>query len=278
MVARIVGLLHGTPVLYTVHGWGFGPGRRMTQSVIVWMVELLLAPFAARYIMVSRADEKAARRKLLIRKSRITVIHNGVPDAGLRADVEANSGIVMVDRSKDHEMALHAFSKVQTTMRLQLIGSGTDEPTFVTKAMVWAQSAKDRIDFVGESTTVRKHLAANAVFLLASKYEGLPLSIIEAMGAGLPVVATNVGGVNELIDQDCHGYLIPTGDIDKLSAALQRLVDQGSLRRRLGEAARERYEACFRLDTMCEQGLAVYTSMSTRSGMDSRHGGQTVND
>jgi len=123
----------------------------------------------------------------------------------------------------------------------------------------------DRVDFLGARTDVAQLLASSDIFVLASRFEGLPISILEAMRAGLPVVATNVGGVRELVD-DQTGILVPAGDPSSLAAAIRELIANPQLRTLLGKNGRIKFEKNFRAEAMTEKIIAVYNTCLARSG------------
>ncbi len=261
LIARLAGLISRVPVVFTVHGWGFGIGRPKRQSQFVWLSERLMAPFARRYITVSQTDANVATQRLGLSPKKVEVIHNGVPDTLQVADPKLNRGIIMVarvDASKDYETALRAYSRVATDMQFTCIGHGTDSEEFSTYARSWATPAQDRLSLKGPSTQIAGELATSAIFVLASRWEGLPLSIIEAMRAGLPIVATDAGGVDELVDSGKNGYVVPIGAPAALRDALQTLVDDPELRSQFGAESRRRYKAMFQVEQMCEKVSGVY--------------------
>jgi glycosyltransferase involved in cell wall biosynthesis len=93
---------------------------------------------------------------------------------------------------------------------------------------------------------------------LASRWEGFPISILEAMRAGLPVAASNAGGVAEAVQHGVTGFLVPCGDAAALRACLELLLRDPALRKRLGDAGRRRYEAGFTLDRMARRTFDAY--------------------
>ncbi len=101
-------------------------------------------------------------------------------------------------------------------------------------------------------------LAEAQVFVLATNWEGLPLSVLEAMRAGLPVVATDVGGVGEAVVEGKTGFLVPRGDEEALKARLRTLLLSPDLRASMGEAGRRRYEEAFTLERMLRETWRVY--------------------
>jgi glycosyltransferase involved in cell wall biosynthesis len=104
-------------------------------------------------------------------------------------------------------------------------------------------------------------LPASDVLLLTSISEGIPLTVIEAMAAGRPVVATNVGGVGEIVEDGTTGLLAPSGDDAGLAEHVLRLADDAALRERMGEAGRRRAHALFPESRMHEEYARLYGEM-----------------
>ncbi len=121
----------------------------------------------------------------------------------------------------------------------------------------------ERVRLLGYRTDVPDLLAASDVFVLASAYEGLPVSIMEAMAAGLPVVATAVGGVPEAVVDGETGVLVPPRDADRLSHALVSLARDEPTRHRMAEEARERSRA-FDIRTAVREQERVYRELAGR--------------
>jgi glycosyltransferase involved in cell wall biosynthesis len=112
-----------------------------------------------------------------------------------------------------------------------------------------------RVLFLGEvpADQVDGYLRAGDVFVLNSSYEGLPHVVLEALRAGVPVIATDVGGTGEIIEPDVNGLLMPPGDDERLHSALLQLLQQPSERARLVEAGRRRIAERFQWDHLVEQ-------------------------
>lgn len=123
------------------------------------------------------------------------------------------------------------------------------------------------VRLVGERDDVPELLSSSSVFVLSSSSEALPVSVLEAMAAGLPVVATRVGGVPELVVDGETGFLVPPSDAAALAAALQRLLDDPELRARLGAAGRARAEEHFALDSFVEGHLDLYRRALAAKGL-----------
>jgi glycosyltransferase involved in cell wall biosynthesis len=129
------------------------------------------------------------------------------------------------------------------------------------QAQAAALGVAGHVFFAGHRTDARRLLAAADVFVLPSRHEGMPLAALEAMEAGLPVVATRVIGSAEVIDDGVTGALVRPGDPTALGAAVARLLADPALRRRQGAAGRRRYEARFTRTRMAVKTAEVYDSV-----------------
>jgi glycosyltransferase involved in cell wall biosynthesis len=107
----------------------------------------------------------------------------------------------------------------------------------------------------------RRQLALARLFALPSYFEGLPMSVLEAMAAGLPVLATAVGGIPEAVADGVEGFLVEPGDIDALAARLAQLLQDDALARRMGEAARRKVESTFCSDAVLPRVERLYREL-----------------
>jgi glycosyltransferase involved in cell wall biosynthesis len=128
-----------------------------------------------------------------------------------------------------------------------------------------AQRCGARIDFVGERDDVADLLGAFDVFALASHWEGSPIAVLEAMSAGLPVVATAVGGVPGIVSDGETGVLVPPGAPDALAAQVLGLLRDPERARRLGEAGKARALARHRVETLCDGVQRIYREVLERA-------------
>jgi glycosyltransferase involved in cell wall biosynthesis len=262
-IARLAGLFTRTPVIFTAHGWGFAPGTPLLQKSFVWTAEALSATASARVICVSEYDESLARRWLPFASSRLTTIRHGIPDIPLVASPQRQppriSMVARVSGQKDHALAIEAFSRLKSdSALLRLIGEGTRSSELQGLLASVPQPVRSRVECLGSREDVARLLADSEIFVLFSKYEGLPLTIIEAMRAGLPVLASDVGGVRELVSPRRNGLLVPRDDLAAAVEALQFLVDHPQERAKLGAAGRMRYLSEFGEQRMLSSTERVY--------------------
>jgi len=221
-------------------------------------------------ICVSEYDRQLALRLGVGNESLITRIHNGVPDvrADQRSIVKSSGPIRVVcvarlDVPKEHVLLLEAMATIdKLPWVLELIGDGP--LTAVARQRARDLGIADRVMFSGLCNDVPSRLAVADVFVLASAWEGLPLSILEAMRAGLPVVASDVGGVAESVNDGVTGFLVPKGDKAVLADRLMRLLVDATLRKQMGRAGRTIYERDFAFAVMYQRTLKIYTDLLAR--------------
>lgn len=176
------------------------------------------------------------------------VIYNGIPTARFarpaRERTAGARGLVLLHigrfaPQKNHRLLVEGCalaSREYPSMQLWLVGEGPLRAEV--ERLVREKGLEERVLFLGVRSDVPELLAAADIFVLPSDWEGLPLVVVEAMAAGKPVIASAVGGVPELIEQERTGMLVPAGDPEALAQAILRLARDPELRRRVGEAAR----------------------------------------
>ena len=169
---------------------------------------------------------------------------------------------------KDALTLLRGLAKLpRGTYEAVIVGDGPDRPELASEAR--RLGLESVVQLAGERNDVPELLAASDIFVLSSRSEGLPLSILEAMAAGLPVVATTVGGVPELVLEGETGLLVPPGDPQALAGAIERLLDDSTLRGRLGAAGRIRVEERFDLVSTRQAHLDLYSTLLAAAGLPS---------
>lgn len=159
---------------------------------------------------------------------------------------------------KGQDIALDAFAQAGAPGLLVLVG---DASTPWGQAMLRHAAILglgDKVRFLGQQEDVFPLLAALDVFLAPSRREALGLSILEAMGMGLPVLGSKVGGIPELIQHEVNGLVLPPEDVPAWSEGIRRLAQDASLRRAMGDAGRRDYLARFTSETMVQATLDVY--------------------
>jgi len=268
LVSRLAALLTRTPVLFTAHTWSFNEGSSGLQDKISLLLERVLARLGGHIIVVSESNSHIALHHRVATKRQLSTVWNGIPDGGgLRANHGRNPvpRIVMVARfvhQKDHENLLRALADVQVPWSLSLPGDGPLLERI--KRLAEQLGIQDRVHFPGACDNIPELLAASDIFVLSTNHEGLPISILEAMRAGLPVVATDVGGISECVDHGVTGYLVQPKTVADLRGRIVELLSCAEQRAQLGKAGRERFLRDFQLEAMVSKTLDIYQSIGTR--------------
>ncbi len=261
LIGRLAGRLEGVPTIYTAHGWRFAPGVAWPERMVGWPGEWVGARLGEHIITVSTYDYDLATRYRIAGSNHVALIHNGIGDCPLPSRKEGRSDIqlVMVARfapPKDHLLVLRALEGLPSHVRLLLIGDGPSLTETLGHAITLGVG--HRVSFLGQRTDVADILSCSDVLVLASNSEGLPISILEGLRAGLPVVATDVGGVRDCVHDGVNGMVVRRGDVTSLRSALSSLVETTSLRARMGVQGRQLYEQQFTADHMVSKTYRVY--------------------
>jgi glycosyltransferase involved in cell wall biosynthesis len=219
----------------------------------------------------------------LIRRDKVKVIPNGVdidafasaPEVRCRVRSDLKVGHsefvwLAVGRllpQKDYATLLTAFEPLANApARLLIAGRGPLlEPL---QQQVQQLGIRSQVTFLGVRDDVRELLAAADGFVLSSAWEGMPNVIMEAQAAGKPVVATQVGGVAELVEDGASGFLVPPRDSHALSGAMQRLMMlTGEQREQMGSKGRDHVIAHYSVDAMANQWMALYQELLMTKGI-----------
>jgi glycosyltransferase involved in cell wall biosynthesis len=271
LLARVAARYHRIPCVFTAHGWAFSEGVSQFRKWIAMPLEWLAGRLGANIIAVSKFDYDLALHYGISDSRHIRAIANGIPDDAGRAHPERGGPpvIAMVARfnhQKDHITLLRALSQVRAPFRLWLIGDG---PLLEqSRAYVAQLGLTGRTEFLGDCTSVRQVLTNAHVFALISRYEGLPISILEAMRAGLPIIATDTGGVSEAVRQGWNGLLVGRANENTLRDALESLLYDPRLRASFGRRSRALFEKTFKVETMVGRTFEVYDH--TLTGLPNR--------
>jgi glycosyltransferase involved in cell wall biosynthesis len=261
-LARAAARLRHIPSVFTPHGWSFLDRSSLTPRMFFCYVERLASRLGGRVINVCAYEQELARRFGISTRA-LEVVHNGIAEAGFARmrPIDAQPPVmVMVARftaQKDHVTLLRAVSGLLSMeWHLQLLGGGELESRV--RAQVGTLGLGGRVQILPPETDVNRVLMKAQLFVLSSQFEALPISILEAMRAGLPVVASDAGGVAECVKHEETGVLVGRGDVAGLRDALARMIADPALRDRLGEAGSRLWRAQFTAPSMTARTVEVY--------------------
>jgi glycosyltransferase involved in cell wall biosynthesis len=279
LIGRLAARLLNVPAIYTVHTWCFTEGTSRAWRSLGLPSETVAARWARRIITVSDANRMTAISKRIANPDKFVTVHNGIADCSARARPGAGNTprIVMVARfvaQKNQALLIQALTRIGSPLILTLVGDGPLRQQ--AEQVAAACPAHIQVEFLGERQDVAEILAASNLFVLSTNWEGFPISILEAMRAGLPVIATDVDGVREAIADGDNGLLVRVRDLDSLVEAIRTLIADAALRERMGGRGRIAYEEQFSLGAMLRKTISVYevtlgtTLVQSRNQSDDR--------
>jgi glycosyltransferase involved in cell wall biosynthesis len=234
----------------------------------------IIARGVGRYFVVSEHTGDQFRERVGWPRARIEVIPNAVDVEALRRERNPNLRralqdgverplilvVARLDPQKGHPDLLAAAAEVPDVQFL-LAGDGPDR--LALERMAIELGVEDRVRFLGHRADVADLMAASDVFVLPSLYEGLPISVLEAMAAGLPVIATRVGGTDEAVVHGDSGLLVDPRAPSELAAAIRRVLDDRELRHRLVTGGKARVERHFTAEANVHRITTVYERLVT---------------
>ncbi len=203
---------------------------------------------------------------------RFVTIRNGIGDERIRAACDRHSArrelgvddrmllilsVGSLTRQKNHALLIEAVARMNDPrVVLAIAGSGPLEESL--RDAIGRAGLEGQVRLLGRRLDVPELMNAADMFVLSSNYEGLPITVLEAMAAGVPIVATAVGGTPEVVEDGVTGLLAPPGDAGALADAMSRIAADSETRKRLSAGARAAYEASFRAEHMVRQSEALY--------------------
>lgn len=271
--ASVIGRLTRVPaVIAHEHNWAF-TGRALRPVID----RELIARFASTMIVVSQE----ARRRMIeverISPDRLVLLPNGIralppgdggavrKELGIGPDDPVIGTVCILRSEKALDVLVRAATLLATDfprLRVLIVGDGPERGGL--EALVEQLGLEDNVLLTGARTDVADVLAALDVAVLSSDYEGIPLSILEFMDAGKPIVATHVGGIPEVIEDEVHGVLVPPRDEAALAAAIGGLLRDTDAARQMGARARDRCRRDFSLDHTVERLQQLYERLHSK--------------
>ena len=268
LAGRIMGVKN---IIFTAHGWPHQEDRLFAAKLFILLASWTTVLLSHRTIVVSSNDKKVA--PAFLKENSITEIHNGLgayailPKEAARAELINHTGrnmpqdvpwigaVAEMTKNNNLTLLLKSFEDVRGAV-LVVVGDGEERERLEKVAL--SLNSRGRIYFAGFVPDARRLMRAFDVYALSSLKEGLPYALLEASSAGLPIAATAVGGVPDIIEDGVTGVLVPNKNRKKLTEAISKLVADEELRDTYGRNARIRAAKNFSVETMLEKTLALY--------------------
>ena len=261
-------------VLHTVHGWPFHAGQAAPAGAVWRTLERRTAPLAERLVVVADADREKGLAAGIGRDEQYVTVRSGLEldrygadalvrqevrsELGLPADARVLGAVNRLSPQKDPLSLVAACALVlrqRPDARLLLVGDGPLRGGV--EDLVTSSGVAGQVVLVGLRDDVPRLLSAMDVFVSASRWEGLPRTVLQAVATGLPVIATSADGVVDVVQDGRTGVLVPVGSVEALAAGAARLLDRPQEGARLARPAAARLPE-FDASTMVRQLEALY--------------------
>ena len=269
-------------ILHTVHGYGVTPAQPSWLRRVLILLERVTGLVTTHWIAVAQADRKTGIQWGLFDDHHVSVVRPGI-DPGpfqsalpptdrdrVRAEFGANPDDWLIGTvaclkpqkaPEDFVAVAKQVCEAFPRARFVLIGDGELRPSI--EALVEQYGLKQRVHLAGWRRDIPTAMKTFDAFLLTSHWEGLPRVLLEARAAGIPVVATNVGGVEEVIVEGRHGWLSAAGDISTLSEGVFRILRERNVHSTGGVGLSETLPKEFHLEEMVKQYESLYDRLVT---------------
>jgi glycosyltransferase involved in cell wall biosynthesis len=280
ILGGLAGRLTGLPVVATLHNTR--TGKRRGDAARQWLEAYVLRRWARRRLAVGYAVAEAHRQ--ILGRASLEVIPNavGVPARisaeerrAVRQELTGDPGrpilisLGRLTQQKAYGDLISAFSRVSEkhpSAALLIAGEGLLRPDL--EAQIAALGLDSQVHLLGLRDDVPRLLAASDIFVSSSHWEGLPVAVLEAMAAGLAVVATAVGDVPRVVTPET-GIIVPPKQPDRLTEAMVELLDDSARQRSLGHSARDHVRLNYSIGAWTDRLLAIYAE-ARRAGGDER--------
>jgi glycosyltransferase involved in cell wall biosynthesis len=198
-------------------------------------------------------------------KFTFSVNRNAYPELDLGPEDFVLICVGRLEEIKGHGILLKALGKIEPKNHVKLLIVGEGPCRQAIERQLGTENLQNNVRMLGHRDDVPALLNLSDCFVLSSRSEGLSCSIIEAMAAGLPVVASDVGGNSELVEHGVNGYLVPRDDPDAFSIRLQSVINDAARRKEFGQKSLKRVRDCYSIDVMIKKYVDNYEKMIAKN-------------
>jgi len=261
-------------IVHTVHGWSFNEYQPIPARVLYIFLERFVGRFTDTLIVVSDWDKRKGLDNKIGKDGAYILIRYGIDfnelrvgasslkqDLGLAADDLAVGMVACFKPQKapqDFIKVAACVHKILPRVKFLLVGDGLLRKDI--ERLIYAYNLQNQVILTGWRQDIPALLSVIDVLVLTSLWEGLPVSVLEAMASAKPVIATRTGGVSEVLGEGRGGFIVPARDTAAIADKLVSLLQNETLRKQAGQDARAALPACFRLENMVAQTAKLYAN------------------
>ena len=279
LLGAIASRVSGIPYVYTAHSWAFLQSSSRLRNTLYLFLWRTLGRLVRHVICVSDFDRKIALQYGIVQSENTWTVLNGLVDlendsepiSRFSGDVRAIS-VGRLSEPKDFPFLISVIARTEQIF-LDIVGQGPQRGYL--ERLIKDLDVGNRVRFLGDRKDVPELMSGYDLVVLMSKSEGLPFVVLEGMRALKPVVASRVGGIGEVIIDGETGFLVDIGDSETLFSRLTQLADNANLRKKLGEAGRERFLNKFLVEPMFSKTINIY-GICVRNHHQSKRDGDCI--
>ncbi len=273
VIGRLAARNAGLPIITTIHSSIYHDYTNAFKKTFYHRIEKLTRPYTTKFITVA----ESLKKELMIdgvESKRIQVVYNGLsPDfplekkrnpfirqeLGLKEHIPILTNIGRAEGVKNQIMLIQVFASLKQN-KIPYYGLIVGDGPLLEELKLQAQNlnVSENVYFLGFRNDIYELLSESDIFLLTSKMEGLPITILEAMATKTPVVLTEVGGIPEIIKIAQNGFVIPVDDTDQFMARIQEILVQPELKQKFEEKGYQALLRHFTYDKFVENTIRVY--------------------
>lgn len=264
-------------MVFTVHGWGFNEDRPFWQKTIIFLASWFASFFQDAVILINSKDLDSAKK--FIPRKKLHLIFNGIANPeflpraharqlfsekmnhALEPQTPLIGTIAELTKNKGLQYFIDALGNLaDKDFRAVIIGDGEEKDKL--NMQIQKRGLSNKVHLAGFMPDAKKYLSGFDIFALSSVKEGLPYVLMEAMHAGLPIVATRVGGVPDMIEHGRSGLMVSPRNTSHLAEALGYLLRESKKRQTFGVRAQEKAATQFKRDPMLQKTISLYRKLA----------------
>ncbi len=271
VAGRLLGIPH---IIYTAHGWTFNEHRSLFEKVLIRFLSWLTIMFCHKTIVIAHREWEQARAMPCATEHKIILIRNGIGPIEYKEKKAARNIIKDVTKKvvtentlwlgtiselhKNKGLLYLIFALTQITIPFVfcIVGDGEEKENL--KKLIEKNNLQDKVFLLGFIDNANTLLKAFDIFTLTSLKEGLPYVILEAGQAGLPVIASNIGGIPDIIENNVSGMLVAKEKPSEINRAIQYLIDNPDKQKTYGENLKQKIENDFSMEKMIKETIKLY--------------------
>ncbi|MBI5005106.1 MAG: glycosyltransferase, partial [Candidatus Lloydbacteria bacterium] len=263
LAARLAGV---KKIVFTAHGWAFNEPRFFLTRAAIWIASWFTALFAHRIIVITKKERAQTLRMPFLSQKKVAYIPNGIGSIDFLPQISARQALLdkpihpsaiwigtiselTANKGLPYAIAAVARLKKETNLPFLFVIIGEGEERAALEKQIAEQNLSDTVFLVGHKKNASQLLKVFDIFTLTSLKEGLPYALLEAGLARVPVVASNIGGIPDIIDKE-SGILVPPKHPEAIAEALRKLIDDSALRKHFGEHNASRIQETYSLQKM----------------------------